>query len=90
LEKRGNERCFSDENQSTLQTLGWSDKSTNYLTTSMMTFLPLLCWLELNANWPSGVFYHPVLSVNKLLRIDFETQRDILGGGDTLWGSDID
>jgi|AntAceMinimDraft_1070359.scaffolds.fasta_scaffold98959_2 hypothetical protein len=72
-----------------LPALDWSDKSTNDLITAMLTFLPLLRWLELNADSRNGLFYHPSLAVDNLLRIDFETLRNLLGGGSS-WGSGLD
>ena len=39
-----------------LPALDWSDKSTNDLITAMLTFLPLLRWLELNADSRNGLF----------------------------------
>ena len=64
-----------------LPALDWSDKSTNDLITAMLTFLPLLRWLELNADSRNGLFI--------TLLSDFETLRNLLGGGSS-WGSGLD
>jgi len=78
-----------NDGQNGLTALDWSEKNTNDVLTAMLTRLPTLCWLELNADWPNGLFYHPGLAVNRILRIDRDTLRDRLGGG-SLWGRGID
>jgi len=77
------------DGQSTLPVVDWSEKSANDLISSMLTTLPCLCWLELNADYPTGLYYHPALSVNNLLHIDVETLQELLGGG-PIWGKGID
>jgi hypothetical protein len=76
---------MSNDAHAILPALDWSDKSANDLITAMVTRLPLLRWLELNADSRNGLFYHPSLAVDNLLRIDFKTLQDLLGGGSS-WG----
>ena len=72
------------------QRLDWSEKSTNVLITKTLTTLLQLCWHELNADWPNGIFYHPRLAVNFYLKIYFETLRNLLSGEHRPWGADIE
>ena len=79
---------MSNYAESDAQLQDWPEKSTNDVVTAMLTRLPQLCWLELNADWPNGIYYHPRLAVNFHLNIDFETLRDLLSG-ERPWGRDI-
>ena len=72
---------MNNDAEGSLPPVEWFDKNANDLINEMINFLPRLRWLELNTGWPNGIFYHPELSVNKFLRIDFETLRILLGGG---------
>ena len=80
---------MNNDAEGSLPPMDWSDKNANDLVNEMVKVLPRLRWLELNADRPNGIFYHPELSVNKFLRIDFESLRSLLGGG-SLWGSGIE
>ena len=77
-----------NDGQNGLTALDWSEKNTNDVLTAMLTRLPTLCWLELNADWPNGLFYHPGLAVQRILRIGRGTLRGRLGGG-SLWGKGV-
>ena len=55
----------------------------------MVTKLPRRIWLQLNANYPDGEYYHPDLSVNKHLGISYDLLKELLGsdwGRDLKWG----
>ena len=55
----------------------------------MVTKLPRKIWLQLNANYPDGEYYHPDLSVNKHLGISYDLLKELLGsdwGRDLKWG----
>ena len=64
---------MSNYAESDAQLQDWPEKSTNDVVTAMLTRLPQLCWLELNADWPNSIYYHPRLAVSFHLNIDFET-----------------
>jgi hypothetical protein len=49
----------------------------------MVTRLPRRIWLQLNANYPDGEYYHPDLSVNKHLGISYDLLKELLGND---WG----
>lgn len=80
---------MSNYAESDAQLQDWPEKSTNDVVTATLTRFPQLCLLELNADWPNGIYHHPHLAVNFHLDIDFETLRDLLSG-EHPWGRDID
>lgn len=69
--------------------LDWSELSTNDAITAIITLVPQLCWLQLNTDSRNSPFYHPLLAVDNLLRIDSERLRELLGGGSS-WGFGLD
>ena len=42
--------------EGSLPPMDWSDKNANDLVNEMVKVLPHLRWLELNADWPNGIF----------------------------------
>ena len=69
--------------------LDWSELSTNDAITAIITLLPQPFWLQLNTDSRNSPFYHPLLAVDNLLRIDSERLRELLGGG-SFWGFGLD
>jgi len=51
----------------------------NDLVDLMLKTLPQRCWLQLDADYPGGSFYHECLSVNKLLNITSSNLLNLLG-----------
>ena len=58
----------------------------NDLVFRFVTQLPMGCWLELDAHYPTGKFYLPGLSVNKLLNMTAKNLNDLLASNDSLLG----
>ena len=58
----------------------------NDLVYRLVTVLPMRCWLELGAEYPTGKFYLPGLSVNKLLNITAKNLNDLLASNDSMLG----
>ena len=50
----------------------------NDLVFRMISWLPMLCWLQLDADYPRGQYYIPGLSVNKLLNVTAKSLKDLL------------
>ena len=50
--------------EGSLPPMDWSDKNANDLVNEMIKILPRLRWLELNAGWPNGIFYHPAFQTS--------------------------
>ena len=48
--------------------------------------LPMCCWLELDADYPRGRFYHEGLSVNKLLNINAQNLKELLAAHASVLG----
>ena len=58
----------------------------NDLVHRIITILPMGCWLEVGADYPTGKFYLPGLSVNKLLNITAKNLNDLLATNEIVLG----